>query len=156
MNKLIIPVIEVLALLSSVVFVILWLNNPSGPYEPPFALSTLIFIATEFFRRYKRKIFTPKIQQNHAMLDIDSKNTMIARIASSGSSKPRNMCLVFYVMKIVNSSNISFIVKDVILRYQYKGKDYSNMSRVIPTGTMYSRQEKKDKNLLIITAEATK
>lgn len=155
MIKLIVPAIEVLALISSIVFGVLWLRNPSEPYEPPFALSTLVFIATELFRRYKEKLFPQKTQPNHSKLDIDSKNTLIARFISSGNSKSGNMCLAFYGMKIVNSSNDPYTVKDVILRYQLKGKEFSDISHVVITGTIYASLDKKNINSLIVQCKGS-
>lgn len=120
MKRLIIPVVEGLALLSSVVFGVLWIKTPDGPYEPPFAVSGLIFVATELFRRYRGKLFPVEKIQNHSKLDINSKNTLIARFISSGNSKTGNMCLAFYGMTIVNTSNEPYTVKDVTLRSRLK------------------------------------
>jgi hypothetical protein len=149
MKRFIIPLIEGLALLSSVVFGVLWIKTPQGPYEPPFAISGLIFVATELFRRYKEKLFPAKIQ-DYSKLDINSKNTLVARFISSGNSKSDYMCLAFYGMKIVNTSNEPYTVKDVILRYQLKGKEYSDISYVVITGTIFAPLDKKEKNALII------
>lgn len=48
---------EVTAFLASVVLAILWIRAPSGPYEPFFAATALLFLATEAFRRYDGKLF---------------------------------------------------------------------------------------------------
>lgn len=150
MKRLIIPIIEGLALLSCLVLGVLWLNTPNGPYEPPFAISGLIFIATELYRRYKGKLFPEEEIVIHSKLDIDSKNTLFARFINSGNSKSGNICLAFYGMKIVNTSNEPFTVKDVILRYQFKGEEYSSISQVVLTGTIYAPLDKKEINALIV------
>lgn len=156
MKRLIIPVVEGLALLSSVVFGVLWIKTPDGPYEPPFAVSGLIFVATELFRRYRGKLFPVEKIQNHSKLDINSKNTLIARFISSGNSKTGNMCLAFYGMTIVNTSNEPYTVKDVTLRYQLKGREYSDISHVVITGTIFAPLDKKEKNALIIHSNGDK
>jgi hypothetical protein len=48
-------IIEILALVLCVTFGVIWYLNPEGNWEPPFALFTLFFIATELFRRYGPK-----------------------------------------------------------------------------------------------------
>lgn len=150
MYKIIIPIIEVLALLICTIFGLLWLNNPSGPYEPPFALSSLVFIATELLRRYRKKSFSQKTPSIHAELNIDSKNTLITRFVDSENEKSGNMCIAFYGMKIVNLSAFPYTIKDVILRYHLKGQKFNDISQVVVTGTIYAPLEKKDINALIV------
>lgn len=150
MKNLIIPIIESLALLSCLVFGVLWINEPNGPYEPPFAVSGLVFVAIELYRRYRGKLFKKNEIVNHSILDIDSKNTLFSRYINSGNSKSGNICLAFYGMTIVNTSDKPFTVKDVILRYTLKGNDYSSISHVVLTGTIYTPLDKKEKNALIV------
>jgi GTPase SAR1 family protein len=51
-TRLIIPILEALSILFCIVFGILWIKNPSGPYEPPFAVAGLVLVIFEFYRRY--------------------------------------------------------------------------------------------------------
>ena len=60
----IIPFVEVISIILSVVFGWLWINNPSGPYEPPFAMAGLIFLITEFYRRHQKKISINKTNES--------------------------------------------------------------------------------------------
>lgn len=150
MKNMIIPIIESLALFCCLVFGALWINDPSGPYEPPFAVSGLFFVATEFYRRYRGKLFKKNEVAKHSILDIDSKNTLFSRYINSGNSKSGNICIAFYGMTIVNASNNPFTVKDVILRYKFKGNDYNSISHVVLTGTIYAPLDKKKINALII------
>lgn len=50
-------VIEVVALISCITLGYFWIKNPDGPYEPPFAIAGLVFVATEFYRRNEGKLF---------------------------------------------------------------------------------------------------
>lgn len=54
MNKFIF-ILEVISIILSIIFGWLWIKNPSGPYEPLFALSGLGIVITEFCRRHKKK-----------------------------------------------------------------------------------------------------
>jgi len=54
-TRLIIPIIEALSILFCIVFGILWIKNPNGPYEPPFAVAGLVLVIFEFYRRYFKK-----------------------------------------------------------------------------------------------------
>ncbi len=49
--------IEVLALVLSFVFVILWIKHPRAHYDAYFTLTGVTFVVTELFRRYEGKIF---------------------------------------------------------------------------------------------------
>jgi hypothetical protein len=49
--------VELTAFLASIVLAILWVREPSGPYEPYFAVTALLFLVTEAFRRYEGKLF---------------------------------------------------------------------------------------------------
>lgn len=53
----VIAVLELTAFLASVVLAMLWMRTPSGPYEPYFAATALLFLVTEAFRRYEGKLF---------------------------------------------------------------------------------------------------
>jgi len=150
MNKRLIPFIEGLSFLTCLVLGILWIRNPSGPYEPPFAVISLILVATELYRRYGGISLRSKDIKTHSILDIDTKNTLFSRYVNNGNSKSGNMCLVFYGMSIVNNSGNPFTVKDVVLRYKFKNIEYSAISNVVLTGNIYSPLEKKNVNSLII------
>lgn len=47
--------LEILALIASAVFGLLWLRNPAASWEPAFALSGLVFIGAETFRRVRSR-----------------------------------------------------------------------------------------------------
>lgn len=47
--------IEVISILLSFVFGFLWLKNPNGAYEPPFAVVGFFFVLCEFLRRNSKK-----------------------------------------------------------------------------------------------------
>jgi hypothetical protein len=49
--------VEIAAFVGSVILAVLWMASPSGPYEPYFAATALLFLATEGFRRYEGKLF---------------------------------------------------------------------------------------------------
>lgn len=49
--------VETAAFVASVGLAVLWMNSPSGPYEPFFAGTALLFVATEGFRRYDGRVF---------------------------------------------------------------------------------------------------
>lgn len=61
MNRFLI-VIEVLAFAVALVFVLFWIGDPSGPYEPVFALCGLVGVGLELVRRCK----TVKVKQRNA------------------------------------------------------------------------------------------
>lgn len=49
--------IEVGAFLASIVLASFWISEPTGPFEPYFAATALVFLATEAIRRYEGKLF---------------------------------------------------------------------------------------------------
>lgn len=58
MAKIFFGIIEVVALLTCIVFGYKWTNDPGGNYEPWLFLAGLIFVAFEIFRRYGEAIFS--------------------------------------------------------------------------------------------------
>lgn len=148
MNKFIIPIIEAIALLFAMVFGGLWLYYPDAPYEPPFAVSCFVLVIADLMRRYGGGLFKKK--EIFTEIFIDTKNTLVARYLSSGSLKSGNMCIVFYNIKVINSSEEALTVKEVILRYQLNDTTYCADSSVVVTGTMHSPLDKKDINCLIV------
>ncbi len=83
MHKAIIPTIEGLALFGCAVFGVLWINDPSGPYEPPFAVFGLVLVAAEIYRRYRGKDKETSIASLEGKLDqlsvgLDSEKNMRA------------------------------------------------------------------------------
>ena len=63
MVRTIILFIEVVSIIFSILFGGLWINNPAGPYEPPFAVAGFVFVITEFYRRYQNKTSANKINE---------------------------------------------------------------------------------------------
>jgi hypothetical protein len=49
--------VEAGAFLASLVLAALWMQNPSGPFEPFLVGTSLLFVATEAFRRYEGRLF---------------------------------------------------------------------------------------------------
>ena len=60
--------IEVVALVASVVFGVLWIRNPSASWEPALALSGLVFIATEIARRIRQRSPAGRFPSNRARI----------------------------------------------------------------------------------------
>ena len=60
----IIAFIEVSSFILCLVLGAFWIKDPSGPYEPPFAVSGLVLVGTELYRRYRKKtsISNPNIK----------------------------------------------------------------------------------------------
>jgi len=144
----ILPSIELVALVGAICFGVLWILYPNDPYEPPFALCGFVFVITEVLRRYLPKFFEKKAE--HSFIDINSKNTLIARFDQVGSKKSGKMCVAFYDMKIVNASDKPYTIKDVLLRYRLNGQLHECISSVVITGTVYSLHQKKEVNALIV------
>lgn len=149
-KKLIIPSVEVLALVAAIVLVVFEILIPTGPYGSFATLCGFVFVVTELIRRYKEQLLSDTASASHASLDINSKNTFIARWSAKGEKTTGIFCLAFYHMQIVNSSDIPFTVKDVFLEFTLGGKKVSNISNVCPTTTIFSLYEKKDVDTLIV------
>lgn len=75
--------IELLAILICIISGGLWLYNPSGPYEPTFAVAGLALVVIEIYRRIKSKRF----KKGHVLLDIDISNTSFCYYFADGSKK---------------------------------------------------------------------
>ena len=92
MHKSIIPIIEGLALFGCTVFGVLWINEPDGPFEPPFALSGLVLVATEIYRRYRSKdketslaSLEGKLNQLSVGLDSEKNMRAVTFLSESGT-----------------------------------------------------------------------
>ena len=68
MKKWVIPTTEIIATIVCILFGILWLQNPDGPYEPPFAVSSFVLVITELYRRYSKKSLKSNINKKDVEL----------------------------------------------------------------------------------------
>lgn len=57
MNRKLIIVAEVFAFTVSAILGVLWVINPSAPFEPFILVTSLVFAATELYRRYEGHLF---------------------------------------------------------------------------------------------------
>ena len=110
MQKFVIPVIEGLALFSCSVFGALWVNEPNGPYEPAFAVSGLILVATELYRRYRGKLYFKDKEKEISLTSLASKLDQIG----VGLDSEKNMRAVKFLSES-GTGNEHF--KDFLLWY---------------------------------------
>lgn len=136
--------IEITALLICIITGVLWYLYPSKSYEPIFAITSLIFVATEVNRRIQIKK-----NANHSFLEIDSENTLLCTYAGDGK-KNGHIVLLFYKLKIVNASDDSFTLKDIRLEYSHNSQKQSIISTGLTTGTVYCPHAKKNLDSLIL------
>ena len=142
----ILKIVEFFALFVSVIFLVLWVKDPDGPYEPFFASATTIFVSTEIYRRYfynyrKKKRLTSA--DEHVKVNYNPKNTSFVRFKNKGNQRNGNIGLIFYQLQITNISDRPFTIKSVNLEYEFKGKTVNEISHVIVTGSVYSPTEKE-------------
>lgn len=68
--------------------------------------------------------------------DLDYKNITFATFSSPQNPKLDNrFCLILYVLRIVNRSDESNTLKNVLLSYKFNGKVFQDESFVVLTGT---------------------
>jgi hypothetical protein len=80
--------LELGAIIALVILGILWMLDPDGPYEPYLAFSGLVFVCTEFYRRYKvdnEAEITKSNQTDYHPLDNASKT----KVATTRKVKPK-------------------------------------------------------------------
>jgi len=68
--------------------------------------------------------------------DLDYKNISFATFSSPQNPKlDKRLCLIVYVLRIVNNSDESNTLKSVKLSYRFDGNVFQNQSYVVHTGT---------------------
>ena len=146
MKKLIVPVIEGIALLVCILLAILWIQDPGGAYEPFIVAISFVFVVVDFVKRC-RSVFSKK---KHSKLDIDYENTLVTTYINPNKPSKKSMCIMFYGVTIVNNSEVAYTVKQVLLEYSFHQRTYTLDSHVIPTGLIYSPRSKKDEECVIV------
>tara|TARA_R110002074_G_C12453377_1_gene658762 strand:+ start:740 stop:1393 length:654 start_codon:yes stop_codon:yes gene_type:complete len=86
------------------------MNRPSGPYEPYFAATALLFIATEGFRRYEGRVF---------------RTEGVERTPSERVSHHENLRGKF--KEEINRCRTQNLRRDVIIRHVNRMDDYPNI-----------------------------
>ena len=88
--------------------------------------------------------------KKHLNIDVNIDNIVITRFIFPGHKYSGNFGLLFYSLKIVNSSEDNCTIKKVDLRYTLDGKINSIAPNTLLTGTGYFPLEKKDVNAIIV------
>lgn len=101
--------IEIAAFLTSVILAVLWMNTPSGPYEPYFAATALLFLATEWFRIYEGRVFRTE----------GVERTPSERVKHHDSLRDR-------FKEEINRCRTENLRRDVIIRHVNRMDDYPN------------------------------
>lgn len=101
--------VEIVAFVASIVLAGLWMYDPSGPYEPFFAATALLFLATEGFRRYEGKIFRTE----------GVERTPSERVKHHDSLRDR-------FKEEINRCRTQNLRRDVIIRHVNRMDDYPN------------------------------
>lgn len=101
--------VEIAAFLASVILAVLWMNIPSGPYEPYFAATALLFLATELFRRYEGRVFRTE----------GVERTPSERVKHHDSLRDR-------FKEEINRCRTQNLRRDVIIRHVNRMDDYPN------------------------------
>ena len=138
--------VECTALALCVVFGALWYAKPDGHYDVLFTLSTLTFVFTEMVRRYG------KAKEPHVKVEIDTRNTFAARFDSAGSSLRGHFSLGFYSISVTNMSSSPLTIKDVLLRYRFRGVTHTELSHAVATGNCPSAADGKMTRAIIVNA----
>jgi len=96
-------IIEALIILGCILLAFLWINNPSGNYEPTIVLLTSILILIDIYRRYRKRsrpsrINTPREQDGNAnQIEELDEDTIYSSVENADSSvSPRSSTVFFY------------------------------------------------------------
>lgn len=101
--------VEIAAFLASVILAVLWMDTPSGPYEPYFAATALLFLATDWFRRYEGRVFRTE----------GVERTPSERVKHHDSLRDR-------FKEEINRCQTQSLRRDVIIRHVNRMDDYPN------------------------------
>lgn len=150
-HQFIIKGIEIIALGFIIVIILLWINNPSGPFEPYLAFGTTFFLVTDMIRRFnpkRKRILIPPDQ--HVKVNFNSKNVLFTRFKQKGNERTGNIALMFYGMQISNISDRSFTIKAVNLEFEFLGETINEISHTLITGSIYSSSDKSYLDSIIL------
>lgn len=98
------------AFLASLVLAALWMQNPSGPFEPFLVGTSLLFIATEAFRRYEGRLFRTE----------GVERTPVERVRHHDALRTK-------FKEEIDRCRAENLRKDVILRHVNRLDDYPNV-----------------------------
>ena len=91
-----------------------------------------------------------KYRSKSHQFEFSSKNILFARFVCPHNAKDENIGLLFYGLRILNSSKENLTVKRVLLHYTVDGIEHSTESHVIITGTISAPQRKKNIDAIIV------
>ena len=131
---------------------LLWYQEPTGRYEPVFALSGLTFLITEACRRYA----SPKAVQAedaHVRIDIDRNNVFVARYVHEGSGDNGLFGIGFYGLNIINESTKTITIKDFLFRFTLDSETHTELSRSLVTGSIRTPQDGQENRAIIIESK---
>src|SRR5216684_2244813 len=77
-------------------------------------------------------------------LVVDIENIAAARFMLQGNSTNGNVGMLFYNIRVVNSSSENVTLNEAILRYRAGDRQFSTQSHVLVTGMVWSPAEKED------------
>jgi hypothetical protein len=83
-------------------------------------------------------------------VDVDSKNTIVARLGAPGHNIDGHIGIAFYGLKVVNVSRSTTTVRDLQLQYRLGKIKREATSHVLLTGQVYAPLEKKDVDAAIV------
>lgn len=134
-------IVEVLLLVGALMFWILEIYHPDSPFESYAALFAMGLTAIEIYRRFPKRV--------NRLLDVDQKQIFLVNYLRKGSIKSGYAALCFYNVKISNTSDRSFTVKEVYLAYSYNARDYLERSVIVPTGLL-AEQSVENRDYLVV------
>jgi hypothetical protein len=138
---------EILSILSTIAFGILWFTNPESQshYQPLFtSFSALLALAIDLYRRNIKNQRTQKC----TTLSLNPANTIICRYLHKANVS--SFCIAIYDMHIVNISDFNYTIKDVSLEYHVNGENKTSEAINVLTDSAYSPHAKTEVDTLYI------
>ena len=89
-------------------------------------------------------------QSSFHRLVVDIENIAAARFMLQGSRVNGNVGMIFYNIRVVNSSPENITINEVILRYRSRDRQFSTQSHVLVTGTVWSPADKEDVDSIVM------
>lgn len=86
-------------------------------------------------------------------LHIDSANTLFCKYLVPKNRMYGHISILFYGLKIANISDSPFTVKDVKIEYTFKGQNYSDISNVILTSSIYLEHKNEHTDCIAINSK---
>lgn len=93
---------------------------------------------------------SPALREKGHKLVIEIENIAAASLASEGVAVKGKVAILFYNMRIANSFPENITLKQVLIRYTLRDRNFSYESTVLPTGLVYSAGDKGDVDSIII------